>query len=81
MYFENRGYVGLNGPNHLGINASITAALQGKPIINKLKNEVYRNYIYLHDLTKIIIKVINEDISGTPHSIKDVIGIKQMLIA
>ena len=75
------GIFGLNGPNHLGINASITAALQGKPIINKLKNEVYRNYIYLHDLTKIIIKVINEDITGT-HLIasKDVISIKQMLV-
>jgi nucleoside-diphosphate-sugar epimerase len=54
------GVFGLHGPQHLGINRAISRALAG------ISPELYgngsgcRNYIYVHDLARIIINTIEE---------------------
>lgn len=58
------GIFGLNGPAHLSLNKSIKNAIEGRSLENKIKNRPKRNYIYVHDVANLIIKVIEKDITG-----------------
>jgi nucleoside-diphosphate-sugar epimerase len=59
------GVFGHDGPSHLGINRSIAEAISG--VAPKLygDGENLRNYIYVDDLTLIILDVIAKGIIGT----------------
>jgi nucleoside-diphosphate-sugar epimerase len=63
--FRIGGVFGLNGPNHLGINISITEALN--QISPKLygSGKAHRNYIYLWDVVACVEHAINYNIQGT----------------
>lgn len=59
------GIYGRNGPQHLGINNAITGALQGKPPIQFGKGDIKRNYIYVEDLSRIIMDCLKRKVTGT----------------
>jgi len=58
------GVFGLNGPNHLGLNVSITEALDKISPILYGSGKAYRNYIYLWDVVSCVEYVINNSIEG-----------------
>lgn len=74
------GIYGRNGSQHLGINNAITGALQDKAPTQFGKGDIKRNYIYVEDLTRIIVDCLNRRITGT-HLVAgpEVISIADML--
>ena len=75
------GVFGLNGPSHLGINKSISSAINNiKPTIIGKGNGL-RNYVYVKDVARLIEKIITKNIEGTYlFSGNESISIKSMLI-
>jgi UDP-2,4-diacetamido-2,4,6-trideoxy-beta-L-altropyranose hydrolase len=74
------GIYGKNGPQHLGINNAIADALQGKPPTQFGKGDITRNYIYVEDLSRIIVDCLKSEITGT-HLVGglEVLSIAEML--
>ena len=75
------GVYGLNGPSHLGINKSISLA------INKIqptiigKGNGLRNYVYVKDVARLVEKIISNNIEGTYlFGGEESISIKSMII-
>ena len=58
------GIYGRNGPQHLGINNAIAGALQGKPPIQFGKGDIKRSYIYVEDLSKVIMDCLKRKVTG-----------------
>ncbi|MCK5013460.1 MAG: NAD(P)-dependent oxidoreductase [Candidatus Omnitrophica bacterium] len=59
------GIFGKNGPNHLGINRTISGALVGDVPIQYGLGEIKRNYIYVKDLAEIIYFCMENKKEGT----------------
>jgi len=74
------GVYGANGPDHLGLNRSISNAMKKLPLQLQGSGEVLRNYIYVKDVANAVKSVLDKDIEGT-HLLAgtDVLTIKSML--
>jgi nucleoside-diphosphate-sugar epimerase len=59
------GVYGLNGPSHLSLNRAISCVKNGEKPIQIGSGEAKRNYIYVKDLAKIIVRAIESNIDGT----------------
>ena len=73
------GIYGKNGPQHLSLNKFIKNALEGKNIIFLGNPKSKRNYVYVNDAAKIILKVIKKKIYGTYYVGGEVQNFEQML--
>ena len=58
------GIFGFNGPNHLGINNSISKAIQGFIPDLKCKPTVKRNYNYVKDAAKALVSCLENNAQG-----------------
>ena len=73
------GIYGMNGPLHLGMNKAIVNAKKSKvPVITGSGN-VKRNYIFVNDAAKAILKCLEERITGTYYLGGETKTIKSML--
>ena len=54
------GIYGRNGPNHLGINRFIKSAIRGKRLIFKGNKMSLRNYVFVKDAAKSILKCLRQ---------------------
>jgi len=63
--FRIGGVFGCNGPNHLGINKSISEALKGYAPVLVGSGKSKRNYIYIDDLVEILLLAIKRKSKGT----------------
>lgn len=59
------GVFGKNGPEHLGLNKVITAAMSGEIPIQIGTGKALRNYIYVEDVAMSILKSLDERLEGT----------------
>lgn len=58
------GIFGSGGPSHLGLNKTIDDALHGKIPVQYGTGKIRRNYIYVEDLSDIIIHCIENEVEG-----------------
>lgn len=74
------GVFGRDGPPHLGLNRAIAGALAGTPPTLSGDGQGRRNYIYIHDLAEIIVRCLDERITGL-HLVagRSVLSIAEML--
>lgn len=74
------GVFGLEGPEHLGLNRSIKAVVDGKRPTQIGVGEARRNYIYVKDVAAVISDVLTRKIEGT-HLVagSEVLSIAEML--
>jgi UDP-glucose 4-epimerase len=77
------GVYGLNGPSHLSLNRAISRVKNGEKPIQIGSGEAKRNYIYVKDLAKIIIRAIDKNIEGmhliAGHEYNSIADMLQML--
>lgn len=59
------GIFGMGGPQHLGLNRSISEALKGNPPLQYGNGKIRRNYIYVEDLVDTIIYCMENHVEGT----------------
>ncbi len=76
------GVFGLDGPPHLGLNRAIAGALRGEVPTLVGEGSGRRNYVYVHDLAAILVRCLEEQITGV-HLIagRSVLSIAEMLQA
>jgi len=74
------GIYGLNGPDHLGLNQTISNAINKNKLFHGKNLRGKRNYIYVKDVAKNIKFVLTKNICGV-HLVagKDEISIKNMI--
>ena len=74
------GIFGRHGPTHLGINKAIDDAIKGKAPSIIGKGAAKRNYVYVKDVAKAIVKCIEQKITGVHYLGGEVKTIESMLI-
>jgi nucleoside-diphosphate-sugar epimerase len=74
------GVFGLNGPEHLGLNRAITGALNGKVPVIKGTGQIKRNYIYVKDLSRLIVMCLEKEIEGTHFVAGQIYSIEEMMM-
>lgn len=76
------GVFGLDGPQHLGLNRTISAAIDGVIPVQVGAGLAKRNYIYVKDVARAVTFSVMENLHGT-HLLagKDVLSIHEMLSA
>ena len=74
------GIFGRHGPTHLGINKAIEDAIKGKTPSIIGKGAAKRNYVYVKDVAKAIVKCIEQKITGVHYLGGEVKTIESMLI-
>jgi len=75
------GIFGLNGPAHLGLNQAIRNALENNEVPTLVgEGTARRNYIYVKDLAKWIVRIIENDSSGVFYNAgKEILSMREML--
>lgn len=73
------GIYGKNGPEHLGINKFIRLGIRGKKLIFKGNEKSVRNYIFVKDAAKFILKCIENKKYGIFYVGGQVISFEKML--
>ena len=74
------GIFGRHGPTHLRINKAIDDAIKGKTPSVTGKGAAKRNYVYVRDVAKAIVKCIEQKITGVHYLGGEVKTIESMLI-
>lgn len=59
------GVFGGNGPVHLGLNRAIAGVLEGEPPVQIGYGAALRNYVYVRDVARAIVHVLQEGMTGT----------------
>ena len=73
------GIYGRNGPNHLGINKFIKSAIKGKRLIFKGNKMSLRNYVFVKDAAKFILKCLRQKKYGIFYVGGEIISFNSML--
>ena len=58
------GIFGKNGPNHLGLNKTISDAIRGRILKFSGNTKIKRNYIYVGDAANVIKKCLDNSLNG-----------------
>ena len=78
FYFKISWYLWINGPGHLGINVSIKNVLNDKKPVLYGNGLAKRNYIFVDDAARIILRLIKKKKKGIFYIGGETVTFKQM---